>query len=52
MLKSIKKKDSIVLFIDDDKDDMLGIKVIPPENNRITVSYIKIQSIQRIITRP
>ena len=48
MLKSIKKKDSIVLFINDDKEDMLGIKVIPPENNRITVSYIKIQSIQNL----
>ena len=48
MLKSIKKKDSIVLFINEDKEDMLGIKVIPPENNRITVSYIKIQSIQNL----
>jgi proliferating cell nuclear antigen len=48
MLKSIKKKDSIVLFINDDKEDMLGIKVIPPENNRITISYIKIQSIQNL----
>lgn len=46
MIKSIKKKDSLVLFIDDDKDSELGIKIIPKENNRTTTSYIKIQNIQ------
>lgn len=48
MLKSIKKKDAVVLFINTDKPNMLGIKVIPPENTRITTSYIKIQSIQNL----
>jgi len=48
MLKSIKKKDSVVLFIEEGKEDVLGIKVIPPENTRITISYIKIQSIQNL----
>jgi hypothetical protein len=48
MLKNIKKKDSIKLFIDDKNPDDLGIKVIPKENNRITTSYIKIQSIQNV----
>jgi len=48
MLKSIKKKDGVVLFIDEAKPNMLGIKVIPPENTRITTSYIKIQSIQNL----
>jgi proliferating cell nuclear antigen PCNA len=48
MLKSIKKKDSIELFIDDDSLTDLGIKVIPKENNRVTTSYVKIQSIQNL----
>ena len=48
MLKSIKKRDSIQLFIDDKAPTDLGIKVIPKENNRITTSYVKIQGIQTI----
>lgn len=48
MLKSIKKRDSIELFIDDANPTDLGIKVIPKENNRVTTSYIKIQAIQNL----
>jgi proliferating cell nuclear antigen len=48
MLKSIKKKDSIALFIDDDKPNDLGIKIIPKEKNRVTTSFIKIQNIQQL----
>jgi proliferating cell nuclear antigen PCNA len=48
MLKSIKKKDSLQLFIDDSFPNDLGIKVIPKENNRITTSYVKIQEIQTL----
>jgi proliferating cell nuclear antigen len=48
MLRSIKKKDSLQLFINDTNPNDLGIKVIPKENNRITTSFIKIQSIQTI----
>lgn len=48
MLKSVKKKDSMELFIDDKHINDLGIKVIPKENNRITTSYIKIQGIQTL----
>ena len=48
MLKSIKKKDSIELFIDDETSTELGIKVIPKENNRVTTSFVKIQSIQNL----
>ena len=48
MLKSIKKKDSMQLFIKDDAPNDLGIKVIPKENNRITTSYVTIQEIQTI----
>lgn len=48
MLKSIKKKDSIELFIDDSSINDLGIKVMPEKNNRITTSFIKIQNIQTL----
>lgn len=48
MLKSIKKKDSLQLFINDDSPNDLGIRVIPKENNRVTTSYIKIQEIQTL----
>lgn len=50
MLKSIKKKDSLQLFINDDAPNDLGIKVIPKENNRITTSFVKIQGIQILET--
>ena len=53
MLKSIKKKDSLLLFIDEDDSTNLGIRVIPKENNRVSTSYIKIQNQQNIdITLP
>jgi proliferating cell nuclear antigen PCNA len=48
MLKSIKKRDSIQLYIDESSPTDLGIKVIPKENNRITTSFIKIQTIQNL----
>lgn len=48
MLKSIKKRDSVELFIDDSSPTDLGIKVIPKENNRVTTSYVKIQNIQTL----
>jgi hypothetical protein len=48
MLKSVKKRDSIQLFINDNAPMDLGIKVIPKENNRVTISYIKIQNIQNL----
>lgn len=48
MLKSIKKKDSMQLFINDDTPNDLGIKVIPKENNRVTTSFVKIQGIQTL----
>jgi len=48
MIKSIKKKDSIVLFIKSDCPTDLGIKVVPKENNRITTSFIKIQNVQHL----
>lgn len=48
MLKPIKKRDSIELFIDSECPNELGIKVIPKENNRETTSTIKIQNMQNI----
>jgi proliferating cell nuclear antigen PCNA len=48
MLKSIKKKDSLELFIKKDNINELGIKTIPKENTRITTSGIKIQNIQNL----
>ena len=48
MLKSIKKKDSIILYVDAEHPDELAIQVIPKENNRITTSTIKIQQIQHL----
>ena len=48
MIKSIKKKDSIILFINEEHPTDLGIRVVPKENNRVTTSYIKIQNIQHL----
>lgn len=48
MLRTIKKKDSLELFINDDQPTNLGIRVIPKENNRTTISYVKIQPAQNI----
>jgi proliferating cell nuclear antigen PCNA len=48
MLKSIKKKDSLQLFILENDPNELGIKTIPKENNRVTTSGIKIQNIQNL----
>ena len=48
MLKSIKKKDSLQLFINSENPNELGIKTIPKENTRITTSGIKIQNIQNV----
>jgi proliferating cell nuclear antigen PCNA len=48
MLKSVKKKDSIELYIDDSDETDLYLKTIPKENTRVTTSSIKIQSIQNL----
>lgn len=48
MLKSVKKKDSLQLFINTEIPTELGIKTIPRENTRITTSGIKIQTIQNL----
>ena len=48
MLKMIKKKDSVELFINSNSPNDLGIKVIPKENSRVTTSYVTIQEYQNI----
>lgn len=52
MLKSIKKKDSLELFITSENPTELGIKTIPKENTRTTTSSLKIQTIQNVIIKP
>jgi proliferating cell nuclear antigen len=49
MMKSIKKKDSICLYILKSNPNELAIQVIPKENNRITTSYLKVQRVQNIL---
>lgn len=48
MLKSLKKKDSIELFIDEKNPTELGIKVVPKENTRTTTSFIQLQTSQNL----
>lgn len=48
MLKSIKKKDSVELFIDKDIKNVLNIKTIPKDKNRETISSINIQQVQNL----
>ena len=47
MLKNIKKKDSLALFIEENKEE-LGIRVIPKEKNRVTTSFVKVQNLQSL----
>jgi len=49
MLKSMKKKDTIELFIPKEDTTSLGIRITPKEKNRVTTSFIKIHSIQNIV---
>jgi proliferating cell nuclear antigen PCNA len=48
MMKNIKKKDNIVFFIEEDNENMFGIRVISKDKTRVTTSFIKIQDIQCI----
>jgi proliferating cell nuclear antigen len=48
MLKSIKKKDCVILFITEDRPTELGIQIIPKDHSRLTISYIRIQNIQNL----
>jgi proliferating cell nuclear antigen len=48
MLKSIKKRDSLVLFILESNPHELGIEIIPKDLSRKTISMIKIQNIENL----
>lgn len=46
LLKSTKKNDSLLLFIDQKNPNELGISILPKDSNRKTTSTIKIQNLQ------
>lgn len=48
MLKSIKKRDQLILFITEDKPQDLGIQVMPKDFSRVTISYVKIQNLTNL----
>ena len=48
ILNSVKKKDSMCMFISKNNPGELGIKVIPRENLRVTTSYVQLQTIQNL----
>lgn len=48
MLKIIKKKDALMMSIDKDDPTQLNMVIYPKENNRISTSTIRIQTIQHI----
>jgi len=48
MLKCVKKKDSITLFIDDERPNDLAIKIEQYDQHNRTTSFVKIQNVQNI----
>jgi len=50
MLKSIKKKDNIVLFINKNNPALLGITTIQADSGQPVTSYIKIQKLSQVET--
>ena len=48
MLKGVKKKDALVMFVANDRPNELGLQIIPKDHQRLTISYIRIQSIQNL----
>lgn len=49
MLRSIKKKDTVTLFIDHEDPYQLGIKIEPKEKTKVSSSYIKIHQAHNIV---
>ena len=48
ILNSVKKKDTIELFIEKDRPDDLGIRLYHKSGFRVTTSFIKIQNFQNL----
>ena len=49
LLKTVKKKDTICLYILHDEPTEIAIEVTPKDNKRITTSFLKIQRVQNIL---
>ena len=49
LLKTVKKKDSITLYILHSEPTEIAIQVTPKDNKRITTSFLKIQRVQNIL---
>jgi hypothetical protein len=48
MLKSIKKRDQLILFIEEKQSLDRGIQIVPKAFSRLTISFVKIQNIQNL----
>jgi len=48
MLKSIKKRDQLFLFIEENNVSDLGIHIVPRDQSRVTKAFVKIQNIQNL----
>lgn len=48
MLKSIKKRDQLFLFIEESNVSDLGIHIVPRDQSRVTKAFVKIQNIQNL----
>lgn len=48
MLKSIKKRDQLILFIEEKQSLDMGIQIVPKDFSRLTISFVKIQNIQNL----
>lgn len=48
MLKSVKKRDTLLFFIEDQNRSDLGIEIVPKDMSRVTISMIKIQNIENL----
>lgn len=48
MIKSIKKKDSIEIYIKKDNPSNLFIKIVPKDLSKVTISCLKIQNVESL----
>jgi proliferating cell nuclear antigen PCNA len=48
MMKTIKKRDSLMFYIKEKNPNDLGIEIIPRDLSRVTISTIKIQNIENL----
>ena len=48
MIRTVKKRDTTIFFIDDERVGEFGIKVIPRDGDQKTISYLKMQVSQHV----